>query len=64
MRTGPQRKEEGAAGFLCGVFAHWVSSGDKGLGHLGAFWMPMAPWVSPECQRGQGTSLVEVYFGH
>lgn len=57
----PRGKKEGA-GFLCGMFAHWISSGDKGLGHLGASRMLMAPWASPEGQRGQRTSPVEIYL--
>ena len=60
---GPRGKKE-VAGFLCGMFTHWISSGDKGLGHLGASRMLMALWASPEGQRGQRTSPVKVYFGH
>lgn len=61
MRAGAQRKEGGCWVSLWDVRS-LDSSGDKGLGHLGASRMLMAPWASPEGQRGQRTSPVEMYL--
>ena len=62
MRAGAQRKEGGCWVSLWDVRS-LDSSGDKGLGHLGASRMLMAPWASPEGQRAEDLSSRDV-FGH
>lgn len=58
---GPEERRR-VLGFFVGCSLIGFS-GDKALGHLGASRMLMAPWASPEGQRGQRTLQLDI-FGH